>query len=353
MFVSYIYIYFSIHKGIFTMGKSRILSEIANFQALMTKGFLPSSQVPAVFREPGILNGYRPCGKDWGYYFFSILRLHNETGNIWTHGMASFIMLYKTVVLAGEYSRTGDDIYWLLSVFGICGLLNTLLSSFAHTFHSKSVLIHYLCYQGDYAGIGILGLGNSLLFFHASTSDRLYVFLKDFSLPVYVILVWVFMAGACMVKLRYKRPYPIRRKVIQLICGLVQSLMGGLPVLSKYVTCLFHTECSLTSLNHHSICLLTLAGSMFFFSSHLPEKKYPGYFDCVGQGHQIFHVLISITMLLEFDAAMVDAKIGQVRPIDKTGVLLALMVSIIGCGVVMVCLLKFTRKRVEADMKDK
>ncbi|CAC5407578.1 unnamed protein product [Mytilus coruscus] len=41
---------------------------------------------------------------------------------------------------------------------------------------------------------------------------------------------------------------------------------------------------------------------------HIPEKFYPGKFDFIGQGHQIFHIMVSLGTLEQFNAAMIDIK---------------------------------------------
>uniref|UniRef100_A0A8C3NXP2 Uncharacterized protein n=1 Tax=Cyanoderma ruficeps TaxID=181631 RepID=A0A8C3NXP2_9PASS len=46
---------------------------------------LRAHQVPQLYREPGILSGYRPPRSSVSQCLLSALRAHNETLNIWTH----------------------------------------------------------------------------------------------------------------------------------------------------------------------------------------------------------------------------------------------------------------------------
>jgi hypothetical protein len=49
----------------------------------------------------------------------------------------------------------------------------------------------------------------------------------------------------------------------------------------------------------------------FFFASHLPEKLFPGKFDILGQGHQIFHVLSTVCQCAQFHAIYHEIETGH------------------------------------------
>ncbi len=54
-------------------------------------------QVPLLFREANVLSGFRPLHHPWWYYVLSILHLHNESMNVWTHILAVTLMTVKLV----------------------------------------------------------------------------------------------------------------------------------------------------------------------------------------------------------------------------------------------------------------
>lgn len=46
--------------------------------------------------------------------------------------------------------------------------------------------------------------------------------------------------------------------------------------------------------------------SAFFFSCPVPERFSPGSFDIVGHSHQLFHILLSLCMLVQQEALFLD-----------------------------------------------
>jgi hypothetical protein len=55
-------------------------------------------------------------------------------------------------------------------------------------------------------------------------------------------------------------------------------------------------------LNH----LVSFLAAVFFFVSHVPEIFAHGEFDMIGQGHQIWHVLLVCTMVFQLYATQFD-----------------------------------------------
>jgi len=71
---------------------------------------LGCDEVAYIFREPFLLTGYRVPYKDWWYYITSMFQIHNETFNIWTHGIAFFVFMYKVC----NYTQTFVGLWCLL-----------------------------------------------------------------------------------------------------------------------------------------------------------------------------------------------------------------------------------------------
>jgi hypothetical protein len=171
---------------------------------------LDYKDVLMLYREPGILTGYRPAGKSFVYYITSIFQLHNETVNIWTHSIACFIFLYKLHHMIQSSNFDTDCEALPLVGFSVCVIISTFLSALTHTFLSKSPLCHYMCLLMDYAGVGIYGLGKCILFFNISSPPDVFRNMNWIYLPYNVVLSWVVMCGCCIAKLFYRRPYPFK-----------------------------------------------------------------------------------------------------------------------------------------------
>ncbi len=68
----------------------------------MDKDCVTCKEIPILFCEPFIINGYRPINKPYFYYVKSLFSKHNETINAWTHYLSSFL----TISLALRYDFT-------------------------------------------------------------------------------------------------------------------------------------------------------------------------------------------------------------------------------------------------------
>ena len=321
-----------------------------------TQRTLDHQDVLLLYREPGILTGYRPPGKSFLYYIASIFQLHNETVNIWTHSLACCIFLYKlyNIIYTSDF-ETDCETFPLIG-FSVCIIISTFLSAFTHTFLSKSPMCHYMCLLMDYAGVGIYGLGKCILFFHISSPPDVFQKMERIYLPYNIFLSWIVMCGCSIAKLFYRRPYPFQRKFFQLGAGGLHALLGGIPMTLRFLYCFIDDICEISSLNHHVIWMLTMIVSLFFFSSHLPDKKFPGSFDYFGQGHSIFHVIISYTMLLQYQAAYIDIAQSdgsrwKCHPVTGTSIFATILIYCIGSVVIMFILKKYVTKRIESDVK--
>ena len=275
-------------------------------------------EVPVLFREPHINSGFRPPYRSWTYYLISLFQLHNETFNIWTHLGACMLFLYKLHGYSQLMDFLRDPQSWPLLAGGICSIGYSFLSSAAHLFHSKSELIHYTCFLADYAGIGLYGLGTSMMVFHYSIEPSAYDLLRPFYFPVASLISWLLCACLCLAKLRYQRPYPFRRKLWQIGGGATLATWIALPLLHRIFTCYTNDQCSILNrayFNHLNYNLMFLI-DVFFFAFHMPEKVWPGRFDLVGTGHQLFHITSSITTILQFEAAYYDLTTRPKHVID-------------------------------------
>lgn len=313
-------------------------------------------EVQLLYREPGILTGYRPPGQSWLYYIGSIFQFHNETVNIWTHIIACIVLVFKLCEILIYSDFSNDCEATPLVAFCACVIISTFLSVITHTFLSKSPLCHYMCLQMDYAGVGIYGFGKCILFFFISSPHDAHSRIAWIYLPFNVFLSWIVMTGCCVAKLFYRRPYPFRRKMIQLGSGGLHAVLGGIPMALRFLYCFLDESCGIHSVSHHLLWMTTMIISLFFFSSHLPEKIFPGTFDYVFQGHNLFHVIISYTALLQIRAAYhdvnnCDSKIWSCHPVSGWVLFISVFVYCIGCVVIMFFLRNYVRKRIENDEK--
>lgn len=268
---------------------------------------LPASKVPSVLHEPAICNGYRSTNQPWRYYLCSLFQLHNETLNVWTH-LIGFIVIW---IVIGEYSEQYDFLTnkhaWPMLVFGICCLIASLTSATVHLLHCRNSHTHYNAFMVDYIGATMYSFGSGIHAFYSNSHRHTYFLFGQSYLPLLVFVSWMNFTILCVAKLKYgHNPHSMTRKYMMISSMLVQAIVNTIPFGPRYFACIQDETCSLSSLNHMTILFICFALQAFFFASHLPERMFPGRFDVFGHGHQIFHVMSTITQALQFYAISVD-----------------------------------------------
>lgn len=275
------------------------LSDFLPFSLPPPSPTVTASQVPSLFREPYILSGYRPVQQDWRCYLLSLFRKHNESLNVWTHLLASPVLLLHWWANVDTLGCTLDDVTSLpLLLFLVSSLTYLYLSVAAHL-RTRTLLLLLLGLRG----CGLYQYGCSLgHYFYASEPawrERVGVIF----LPGAAFFGWLSCTGCCYAKFRYRRPYPPQRKVCQLIpTGLVYVLDIS-PVAHRLLTVSWSQE---PSLPFHALQIACFLLSALFFSCPIPERFFPGNCDFAGQGHQIFHVLLSLCTLSQLEALFQD-----------------------------------------------
>ena len=309
-------------------------------------------EVMLLFREPGVTGEYRPSDKSFRYYMLSVFQLNNETVNVWTHLIPAVYFLYKTYFYLDLLEWTHEAVSFF--AFGLCCFGYAMMSVIAHAFHSKSPAWHYWCFQLDYAGIGAYGLGMSLLFFHSGCPETLYVPLSPYYQFIQLFPCWNFVICASIAKLKYRRPYPFQRKLWQVGAGSLMGACAGLPYILRLWNCSWDTECEMTSMAHHTSWFWIVGVSAFFFSSHFPETLFPGKFDIIGQGHQLFHVLIPILSLRQLESAFIDVieyDINNARDVSLVSIVTCIILYVIGVCIILSKLKPHVDKRIREDLK--
>ncbi|XP_051868687.1 membrane progestin receptor beta-like [Pristis pectinata] len=263
------------------------------------------SDVPKLFREPYIHSGYRPVEQDWKYYLLSLFQPHNEALNVWTHLLAALVLLTRFVVFL-ETASPFPTVYSLpLCCFVLACVIYLSCSVLAHLFQSKSELAHYSFYFLDYVGVGTYQYGSALAHYYYCTElDWLWV-IQPFFLPLAALLGWLSCIGCCFSKIHFQRPYPIRRKVFQVVPAFLAYVLDISPIVHRITSC-WATGCTDDAVWYHSLQILLFVVASGFFSCPVPEKYFPGSCDIVGHGHQIFHVFLALCTLAQLEAVLLD-----------------------------------------------
>ncbi|XP_013882750.1 membrane progestin receptor beta [Austrofundulus limnaeus] len=276
------------------------LSDLVSSSLPSPRPTVPASKVPALFQEPYILSGYRPIQQDWRCYFLSLFQRHNESLNVWTHLLAVPVLLLRWWANAGALGFALDAASLPLSLFMVSALTYLSLSVAAHLLQSRSERAHYFFFFMDYVGVAAYQYGCSLghYFYTSEAAWRAGVGL--FFLPGAAFFGWLSCAGCCFAKSRYERPYPLQRKICQLIPTSLAYLLDISPVAHRLLTTSWTQEA------FHALQIVSFLFAAFFFSCPVPECFFPGRCDFVGQGHQVFHLFLSLCTLFQLEALFQD-----------------------------------------------
>ncbi|XP_070556774.1 membrane progestin receptor beta-like [Ptychodera flava] len=268
-----------------------------------------AEEVPKLFREPDVHNGYRVPHQPLKYYILSIFQMHNELLNVWTHLIACSILGYKMYTLSSNINFPHDPYSWPLFLLCVSCCVYTFLSTFAHLLQSHSELVHYTCFFIDYVGVSLYGFSSGLAHFYYSSHRSFLSIVGDgWLFPVVnLLLAWFACAACCYAKVKYDRPYPFARKLWQLTS--VGSLYVWIisPILQRIFLC-WSSPCDDEAIYHHQIHIVWFLLGTIFFATPFPQKLAPGRFDMIGHSHQLFHVFIALCTYCQMQAEFIDMK---------------------------------------------
>eukprot|EP00271_Cylindrocystis_brebissonii_P004239 TRINITY_DN15879_c0_g1_i1.p1 TRINITY_DN15879_c0_g1~~TRINITY_DN15879_c0_g1_i1.p1 ORF type:complete len:397 (-),score=14.71 TRINITY_DN15879_c0_g1_i1:63-1253(-) len=297
-----------------------------------------------------ILKGYR---SNWTLKsaFLSVFRIHNETGNIWTHLLGFLLFLGLTVYTATHLpqrvielpsalppgipllasfqaslptlhlpkllsqQRMRDDVFqlirplmhipsanqpitrWPFFVFLSGAMICLLSSSLCHLLGYKSREFNNFLWRFDYAGIAILIAAS----FYPCVY---YTFLCD-PIPRFVYLFAITLMGIAttVISLLDRFQHPSYRNFR---AGLffTMGLSGIVPITHKLI--FYYGEPVILETTMLEILMGVFFGlGALFYASRVPERWLPGKFDVAGHSHQLFHVLVVLGALTQYYTGLV------------------------------------------------
>lgn len=242
------------------------------------------AQLPTWLRDnPFVLRHYRSnfslalCAK-------SMVRLHNETVNIWSHliGLPFFFIFYNWVLDATSFHGAPFvERVWLLCY--LAGASSSLLcSGIFHTCLCHSRPVSLLVARLDYTGIALLVMGALL--------PGIWYGYRCFPLLRLVYLVANVAAGiATLVTLNMSFFYvPANRWLRSMVFA---AFIGCGTVPSVHALVLFERTDELFVIETHLLLMyacIVAGGAVYCL--RIPERWWPGAFDIWGHSHQLWHV---------------------------------------------------------------
>lgn len=231
-----------------------------------------------------ILHGYVRETKSFAACFKSLLYLHNESGNIYTHLIPALVVALSIAngiipVLATDLA---DQAILLLFFSGVIACLG--ISGFYHCIKCHSPRVSAIGNGFDYFGIVVL--------IEASMISLIYYGLKPhpFYRTVFCLITSFFGLICTVVSLdtKFRTPVwrPFRAKMF-----VAYGLSGILPIV--FGSFLYGAEV----VQRISLPYILLEGFLYIsgaalYAARIPEKFGPGKYDYFGHSHQLFHILV-------------------------------------------------------------
>jgi adiponectin receptor len=147
------------------MGRNNVVpDEGPLLQKVQEKAWILWSDLPEWSKDNEYIHsGFRPISNSYLKCIQSCFYVHNETGNIYSHLLATLWMIALPIWLypyAKEHYPTADADDWTVFLFFFVGGASCFaLSTTYHVLANHSYTTHNLCHQLDYLGIIIVTAG--------------------------------------------------------------------------------------------------------------------------------------------------------------------------------------------------
>ncbi|XP_062078154.1 heptahelical transmembrane protein 1 isoform X2 [Humulus lupulus] len=278
-----------------------------------------------------ILNYYRA---DWPLKeaFFSLLRWHNETLNVWTSlpisadanvsnnfslGTTKLVDLKQIASAGTEYNNSstlfGNNLHtveqWPFFVFLAGSMFCLLSSSVCHLFSCHSHSLNIFLLRIDYVGITTMIITS---FF----PPIYYIFHCDSNWHLGYLGGITAMGIFTIITLLSPRLSAGKFRGFRALLFSSMGLFGIVPTIHALVVNWDNPRRNHILSYELAMAFFYLTGTGFYVS-RIPERLKPGCFDLAGHSHQIFHVFVVMGALAHYGATLVilewRSKFGCVR----------------------------------------
>ena len=256
---------------------------------------LPHERLPQEMRELFIHSGYRPLGLSCRQSFKTIFTLHNETMNVWTHLLPA---IYCIAMMINEFTREEGFDSRRLPIVGLifACICVFVASSVAHAFCCMSVYHKTVLFMFDYCAIVQCGIWITCNYYVYLPDNLIYSSNKE--LHIFSAFFITVVGGVVCCWTMIVRPDWEAGSMVRVVSIAIPYAYSSIPALPLLWTDEFNDIDKNGTLFYHlanSLIAIILAGLML--ASHLPERLFPGRFDVFGSSHQLFHVLVFLSLI--------------------------------------------------------
>ncbi|CAD5218995.1 unnamed protein product [Bursaphelenchus okinawaensis] len=239
-------------------------------------------------------HGHRPPLPSVVECFKSILSVHTETGNIWTHliGCVAFFFLALWFLTRPD-THIGLQEKVIFSFFFGGAILCLGLSFMFHTLSCHSLNVLLIFSKLDYMGISLLIVGSFIPWVYYG------FYCRQEPKITYIAMISVLGVGAIVVSLWDKfsesRYRPLRAGVF-----VSMGLSGIIPAVH-----FVYTDGMSQMIDETGFYWLVAMAALYLFGAFLyatrtPERFFPGKCDLVFQSHQLFHLCVVVAAFTHY-----------------------------------------------------
>lgn len=234
-----------------------------------------------------LLSGHRPPLPSFTACFQSMFRIHTETVNIWTHllGCVFFIIL----AISSLSRLTNIHEILAFSAFFAGAILCLGFSFIFHTLHCHSPRILTLFSRLDYCGITLLITGSFVPWLYFCFYCQFWIKLIYLSLTSTLGLCALVVSLLKQFGASSYRPY---RAAVFTTFG----LSGVIPGLHYLAIAGWDRTVGIPLI---TLAFLYILGAALY-ACRFPEKLLPGRCDIWFHSHQVFHILVVIATVINY-----------------------------------------------------
>lgn len=260
-------------------------------------------QVPDHFKEVFILHGYRHPKSTPQQCVKSLFEATNETLNVWTHLLPTFLFVWRFMNLLYEHDVWNDAYTWPLFAFAFVCCSYPLTSAVAHMFNTMSSRARHICFFFDYSALSMYSLGSAIAYKAYSFPTALY----NTAYADWYVHVAICNAIGCTLLASESRFLRAGKflKFCRLSAFAFPYLFDTMPIMLRVLTC-DGDDCNDSSLVPHSRQYMFVFMAAFLYATHMPERIHPGKFDIIGHSHQLFHICGVIATNDQMNAILYD-----------------------------------------------
>ena len=268
--------------------KTDVDIELGNSPPKCTHDWKPVTfkQLPDWMQDNDYIHSwYRPPLPSVPVCLASVFRIHNETGNIWTHLIGAVGMLAAAMHYYLSQGPLVATEKLLLLPFFVGSLSCLLLSTLYHTLNCHSRDCCVFTGKMDYLGITAMIVGSYVPWVHFSFYCR-FAWRTAYNSAIVVLAV------ACVVVSMCKRFGKAKYRCFRATVFVAFACSGLIPLVHLNVSMGPYEALTDGHLAwFYGMAALYLVGT-FLYAKRVPERYFPGKLDLFLHSHQIFHVTV-------------------------------------------------------------